>query len=114
MANKNKNEVLYPYYVVLSRDTRFDGDGVRSYSPDYIRLLDADEAIACNWVTKTGDRVWIVPAKDENQFITFVWGFDSYGDAELFFTLMKNQIGRKTEGNDVLPWAMEKGYCAIA
>lgn len=113
MANKKTNgEVLHPYYVILSRDTRFDDD--RHPAPDYIRLMDAEEAISNNWVTEAGERVWVVPAKDENQYITFVWGFDCYEEAELFFTLMKNQIGRKTEGNDTLPWAVEKGYRAVA
>ena len=112
MANKNNNEVLHPYYVILSRDTRFDDD--RRPAPDYIRLMDADEAISSNWVTATGERVWVVPAKDENHYITFVWGFDDYNKAELFFSLMKGEIGREAEGNDSLPWAMEKGYCAVA
>ena len=76
--------------------------------------MDADEAISSNWVTATGERVWVVPAKDENHYITFVWGFDDYNKAELFFSLMKEEIGRETEGNDSLPWAMEKGYCAVA
>ena len=49
MANKNNNEVLHPYYVILSRDTRFDDD--RRPAPDFIRLMDADEAISSNWVT---------------------------------------------------------------
>lgn len=70
---KKKAEVLHPYYVILSRDTRFDDD--RRPAPDYIRLMDADEAISSNWVTETGERVWVVPAKDENHYITFVWGF---------------------------------------
>ena len=38
---KKKAEVLHPYYVILSRDTRFDDD--RRPAPDYIRLMDADE-----------------------------------------------------------------------
>ena len=46
MANKNNNEVLHPYYVILSRDTRFDDD--RRPAPDFIRLMDADEAISSN------------------------------------------------------------------
>lgn len=112
MANKNNNEVLHPYYVILSRDTRFDDD--RRPAPDYIRLMDADEAISSNWVTETGERVWVVPAKDENHYITFVWGFDDYNKAELFFSLMKGEIGREAEGNDSLPWAVEKGYQAVA
>jgi len=48
---KKKAEVLHPYYVILSRDTRFDDD--RRPAPDYIRLMDADEAISSNWVTET-------------------------------------------------------------
>lgn len=109
---KKVNEVLHSYYVILSRDTRFDDD--RNPAPDYIRLMDADEAVQNNWVTETGERVWIVPAKDENHYITFVWGFDNYDEADLFFSLMKRQVGRKTEGNDNLPWAIERGYRAVA
>ena len=29
-------------------------------------------------------------------------------------SMMKGEIDRKTEGNDSLPWAMEKGYQAVA
>ena len=82
-------------------ELRFDDD--RRPAPDYIRLMDADEAISSNWVTETGERVWVVPAKDENHYITFVWSFDDYNKAELFFSLMKEEIGRETEGNDPSP-----------
>lgn len=109
---EKKAEILHPYYVILSRDTRFDDN--RNPAPDYIRLMDAGEAISNNWVTETGERVWVVPAKDENQYITFVWGFDNYDRAELFFSLMKGEVGRETEGNDTLPWAVEKNYAAVA
>lgn len=106
MANNKMNEVLHPYYVILSHDTRFDD--TRLPAPDYIWLMDAEEAIDNNWVTEAGERVWVVPAKDENHYSTFVWGFDCNEEAGLFFSLMKRQIGRKTEGNDTLPWAIAR------
>ncbi len=110
--NKNMTS-LRAYYVILTRDTRFDD--TRTPSPDHVRLMDAEEAIRHNWVDKAGNRIWVVEPKYENQYITFVWGFDSYDEAELFFNVMKTQeIGRKTSGNDTLPWDVEMGYRAVA
>ena len=74
----------YKYYVVMRRLFK---------EKEIISIYDFDGAVKNNWIDSNGNRIWVVPPKDEAT-ITFVWGFDSIDIAITFYeSLLGNEIG---------------------
>lgn len=72
------------YYVVLRR---------LFHEEDIISIYDRGEAIRRNWIDGDGNRVWVVPAKNE-MTPTFVWKFFSLDDAVRFYEVLRTaEIG---------------------
>ena len=74
----------YKYYVVLRR---------LFMEKDIISIYDFNEAVKENWINSNGNRIWVVPPKDERT-ATFVWGFHSLNTAVIFYeSLLHNELG---------------------
>lgn len=73
------------YYVVK----------VRYVGEECVFLFTAEEAKEKRWIDDNGNRIWVVPPKEERTY-TGVYGFDDLDKAvEFYDILVNNQIGMK-------------------
>lgn len=76
----------YKYFVTLQRLYQEE---------EHINILDREEAIKNHWIKEDGDRIWVVPPKEEKS-PTYVWGFDDLDTAVNFYECLKhNELGIK-------------------
>lgn len=79
-------------FVVLVRSCCFSST---KESEDYVHILSREEAIKNGWIDSDGERVWVVPPKNEYSH-TFVWGFKDENNAIAFYeNLTSKELGIK-------------------
>ena len=79
-------------YVVLIRNKVIDA----KKAIDFVNIFTEEEARQHNWIDEKGNRVWVLPAKDEFSN-TFVWEFDDPDKAVDFYDMLTNSaVGIET------------------
>lgn len=83
----------FEYYVVVRRFLQLLDENAKE-AKIIIELMQRQEAISKNWIDQNGDRIWVVPPREEKNLTTSVFGFKSLESAINFYnTFLENGVG---------------------